>query len=58
MAGLIAPDLLKELGCDVIPLYCSLDGNFPNHLPDPGVDSGGQLARWSAACGIPGCWSG
>ncbi|TNF33964.1 MAG: phosphomannomutase/phosphoglucomutase [Gammaproteobacteria bacterium] len=34
-AGEIAPQLLRELGCDVIPLYCEIDGTFPNHHPDP-----------------------
>ncbi len=36
-AGPIAPDLWKDLGMEVIPLYCEPDGNFPNHLPDPAV---------------------
>ena len=31
----IAPVLLEELGCDVIPLFCQFDGDFPNHEPDP-----------------------
>ena len=35
-AGLIAPDLYKNLGCEVIELYSEVDGNFPNHHPDPG----------------------
>ncbi|MBU1940027.1 phosphomannomutase/phosphoglucomutase, partial [Candidatus Micrarchaeota archaeon] len=35
MASEIAPKLLRKLGCEVIPLYCKLDGTFPNHLPDP-----------------------
>ncbi len=30
----IAPELFRELGCEVIPLYCELDGSFPNHPPD------------------------
>lgn len=34
-AGEIAPQLLRELGCEVIPLYCDIDGTFPNHHPDP-----------------------
>ncbi len=34
--GEIAPLLLEQLGCEVIPLYCEVDGNFPNHHPDPG----------------------
>jgi phosphomannomutase/phosphoglucomutase len=36
VAGGIAPALIEELGCEVIPLYCEVDGNFPNHHPDPG----------------------
>ncbi len=33
--GVVAPQLFEELGCDVIPLFCDLDGDFPNHEPDP-----------------------
>ena len=36
VAGGLAPDLIEELGCEVIPLHCDIDGNFPNHHPDPG----------------------
>lgn len=36
--GLVAPQLFEELGCDVIPLFCDLDGEFPNHDPDPTVE--------------------
>ncbi|MCP5180851.1 MAG: phosphomannomutase/phosphoglucomutase [Pseudomonadales bacterium] len=35
VAGAVAPRLLEEMGCEVIPLYCEVDGNFPNHHPDP-----------------------
>ena len=35
VAGAIAPELFKRLGCEIIPLYCEVDGNFPNHHPDP-----------------------
>jgi len=35
--GLVAPEILNNIGCDVIPLYCEPDGNFPNHHPDPTV---------------------
>lgn len=35
VAGQIAPALLRELGCEVIEMYCEVDGNFPNHHPDP-----------------------
>ncbi|QJD59647.1 phosphomannomutase/phosphoglucomutase [Pseudomonas sp. gcc21] len=35
VAGVIAQSLLEELGCTVIPLFCTVDGKFPNHHPDP-----------------------
>jgi phosphomannomutase/phosphoglucomutase len=35
VAGLFAPPLLREVGCDVIELHTELDSSFPNHLPDP-----------------------
>lgn len=34
-AGLFAPGLLEDLGCDVVPLYCDSDPTFPHHFPDP-----------------------
>ena len=33
--GAFAPTLYRRLGCDVVELYCEVDGNFPNHHPDP-----------------------
>jgi phosphomannomutase/phosphoglucomutase len=35
VAGGIVPQLLEAIGADVIPLYCEVDGTFPNHHPDP-----------------------
>ncbi len=35
--GLFAPQIWKDLGCEVVCLYCEPDGRFPNHLPDPTV---------------------
>lgn len=35
VAGDSAPELLRRLGCDVIELFCEVDGHFPNHHPDP-----------------------
>jgi len=35
-AGEIAPKLMRALGHEVIELFCEIDGNFPNHHPDPG----------------------
>ncbi|MBS1161539.1 MAG: phosphomannomutase/phosphoglucomutase [Proteobacteria bacterium] len=35
VGGAIAPELFKRLGCDIVPLFCEVDGNFPNHHPDP-----------------------
>ena len=36
VAGELGPLLLQELGCEVVPIYCDIDGRFPNHHPDPG----------------------
>ncbi len=36
VAGELAPKLMKQLGCEVVPLFTDIDGNFPNHHPDPG----------------------
>jgi len=33
--GKFAPELLRGIGCEVIELYCDLDGNFPNHEANP-----------------------
>jgi len=35
--GIFAPRLMRELGCEVIELFCDVDGTFPNHHPDPTV---------------------
>lgn len=37
VGGIVAPKLFRMLGCDVTELYCEVDGNFPNHHPDPSV---------------------
>ncbi len=34
-AGVVAPKLYKDLGCEVVELYSDPDGNFPNHHPNP-----------------------
>ncbi len=34
-ASNIAPRFFKALGCEVTPLYCTLNSNFPHHLPNP-----------------------
>ena len=56
-AGVIAPQLLEALGCEVIPLFCEVDGNFPNHHPDPGkpenlVDLIAKVKETSADLGL------
>ena len=33
--GAFAPKLFRAMGCEVIELFCEVDGNFPNHHPDP-----------------------
>ncbi|HKO68136.1 MAG TPA: phosphomannomutase/phosphoglucomutase, partial [Burkholderiaceae bacterium] len=35
VAGAVAPELYRRLGCDVTELFCDVDGTFPNHHPDP-----------------------
>ncbi len=35
IAGHVVPNLLEAIGCEVLPLYCEVDGDFPNHHPDP-----------------------
>jgi phosphomannomutase/phosphoglucomutase len=35
VAGAVAPELFKRLGCELVELFCEVDGNFPNHHPDP-----------------------
>jgi len=37
VAGDVAPRLFRELGHDVVELHCEVDGDFPNHHPDPSV---------------------
>ncbi len=34
--GELAPKMFTQLGCEVSALYTEIDGNFPNHAPDPG----------------------
>ncbi|WP_227817405.1 phosphomannomutase/phosphoglucomutase [Nitrogeniibacter aestuarii] len=35
VAGAVAPELFRRLGCEIVELFCEVDGNFPNHHPDP-----------------------
>ena len=35
VAGATSPAILRALGCEVIELFCEVDGRFPNHHPDP-----------------------
>lgn len=36
VAGELGPLLIERLGVDTVPLFAEIDGNFPNHHPDPG----------------------
>ena len=38
MTGIVAPEILKEFGCEVTEFYVTPDGRFPNHHPDPMVE--------------------
>lgn len=35
VTGLLGTALFRELGCEVHPIFCEVDGAFPNHSPDP-----------------------
>lgn len=39
IAGTVIPEVIEQLGCEVVPLYCEVDGRFPNHHPDPSVEA-------------------
>ena len=48
----ICPDLYRRLGCEVSELFCEVDGNFPNHHPDPSQPANLQdviAAGWPTA---------
>ncbi len=56
-AGLVAPEVYRRLGCEVIELYCTPDGTFPNHEADPTVpealeDLRDEVVRRGADLGI------
>ncbi|TAG02358.1 MAG: phosphomannomutase/phosphoglucomutase [Betaproteobacteria bacterium] len=34
-AGELAPKIFRAMGCEVVEMFCEIDGNFPNHHPDP-----------------------
>jgi phosphomannomutase/phosphoglucomutase len=60
-ASTIAPDLFRRLGATVIPLFCELDGRFPNHHPDPTVpanlkDLVATVRKEGAAFGLAFAW--
>ena len=52
VAGLVAPRLLATMGCEVVSLYADVDGDFPNHHPDPAVAA--NMADLIAAVGRTG----
>ncbi len=57
VAGAVAPALLRGLGCQVDELYCEVDGDFPNHHPDPVepqnlTDLIKRVRMTGAACGL------
>jgi len=57
VAGEIGPRVLAAIGADVTPLYCDIDGTFPNHHPDPSephnlVDLMRMVQRLEADVGI------
>jgi len=37
VGAVVAPQLYRKIGCEVVELFCEIDGRFPNHHPDPTV---------------------
>ena len=52
VAGDIAPELFRRMGCEVVELFCKVDGTFPNHHPDP-VQAREPRGRAAAPCARP-----
>jgi phosphomannomutase/phosphoglucomutase len=57
MGGVVAPELFKSMGVDVVELYSNLDPNFPDHHPDPAdpknlVDAQKKVLETQADMGI------
>jgi len=57
VAGELGPLLLQTIGCEVIELFCDVDGTFPNHHPDPSkpdnlVDLIASVKHYQADLGI------
>src|SRR5690606_21597656 len=57
VAGEVGPRVLEAIGAEVIPLFCEIDGSFPNHHPDPSEphnlrDLIDTVARFEADLGI------
>ncbi len=57
VAGASAPGIFRALGCEVVELFSEVDGNFPNHHPDPSkpenlLDLQAALARTGAELGL------
>ncbi|HNV85339.1 MAG TPA: phosphomannomutase/phosphoglucomutase [Candidatus Omnitrophota bacterium] len=41
-SSVVAPKLFRDLGCEVTEMFCTLDGTFPNHFPDPSEEKNVQ----------------
>ena len=57
VAGMLAPEVLEAIGAEVAPIFCEVDGKFPNHHPDPSdpknlTDVINMVARLDADLGL------
>ena len=57
VAGMLAPEVLEAIGAEVAPIFCEVDGSFPNHHPDPSdpknlTDLIQMVARLDADLGV------
>jgi phosphomannomutase/phosphoglucomutase len=57
VAGSVAPELFRRMGCSVTQLFCEVDGNFPNHHPDPSKPENLEDLRRASARGRLPSWA-
>ena len=47
--GAVAVPIMEEMGMEVTPLFCEMDGRFPHHFPDPTVEANLEAAESGGA---------
>ncbi|MDD4298574.1 MAG: phosphomannomutase/phosphoglucomutase [Bacilli bacterium] len=50
--SIVAEEVFKQAGCEIVPLYCDSNPEFPNHHPDPAVEKNMEdLKKLVVSCG-------